>query len=275
LRFLDGAARLRERGSFGAVYPGITREAHHDPAQALAERGWIGAAAWLAALVIATGVARFRPGPLADGPELRRFLAAFASVIVMTTVSLLGFPWRVLPTAVLMLWVLACVAESGAVPEGTGGRAARAYALIRAVALLALLPAAGRFLAAQAAMGLNTELALRAALRMIPGHGDLRFRAGLGLVRAGRFDEARADFESALPGNPDPDVLFNLGWLALQRGDPAEAERRFAEGLRRYPFFKAAAWNDYARALDGLGRTAEARAARDRAAAIRAGGGGR
>ena len=105
---------------------------------------------------------------------------------------------------------------------------------------------------------MNTEPALRSALRLTPTDGELRFRLALWLRAAGRVTEAGPEFEAALPGHPDPDIRFNLGKLALDRKDFDQAVRHFAEGLRVYPFFSAPAWADYALALHGAGRDDEA-----------------
>ncbi len=268
LRFLDGAAKRLEDVEHPPIYPGITMEAHCEPLQALAERGLLGALAWLAALFAALGVARAR-GPIEDPIPRARFLAALASLIALAVAAQFGFPFHVFPTAVLFLWVVAAASAAGTVPAvGDPGPALTAWSRLRAIGYLALIPLAGRDLVGQAALGANTEPALRSAIRALPADGQLRFRLALGLRSAGRIDEAEQEFELALPGHPDPDVRFNLGKIALDRKDYAKAAEHFDAGLRTYPFFSAPAWADYALALQGLKRTGEARVAARRAVAV-------
>ncbi len=269
LRFLEGAANRLEGSVNPPIYAGTTMEAHSEPAQALAERGLLGALCWIAALAVALGVTRLR-GPLGEPAARTRFLAAMASAIAMAVIAALGFPFHVFPTAALFLWIVAVAAESGSrPPSGRPGPGRVAWSRIRAAGCLILVTLAGRDALGQAALAANTEPALRAAVRLLPTDGDLRFRLALGLRSAGRIADAEPEFIAALGGNPDPDIRFNLGKIALDRKDYPKAVEYFAEGLRVYPFFSAAAWRDYALALRGAGRVDEARAAERREAAIR------
>jgi hypothetical protein len=263
--FLDWAAVVLGADARPAVYPGITNEAHCDPVQALAERGLAGAVTWGMALFLTAGLAVWR---LRGGAVDRRHAGLPAAALVAAGVTaFLSFPFHVFPTACLFLWVVAVI-EDLADRTAPVSAAAGWYAMVRAVAGAGLLILAGRSMLAEVALGSNTGTALAEGLKLLPSHGGLHFRLGVGLVGQGRLDEAEKEFDAALPGFPDPDVRFNLGWIALQRKDYAGAADRFHEGLRLYPWFKAPAWADYALALAGLRRREEALAAARRALEI-------
>ena len=63
----------------------------------------------------------------------------------------------------------------------------------------------------------------------------------------------------------DPDVQFNLGWIALQEKKYRESIAWFVEGLRLYPYYRPSAWRDLAAAYRGAGMRAEAVEAEKRA----------
>lgn len=266
-RYLEVTIRLRRERGLRPVYPGITREAHHDGLQLLAERGVLGLLAWAAAFGwIAWGVARSLRAAR-DAERVRLGAAAGAAAAILAE-SCFGFPFRVFPTAALFLWCLARLAPRAAAP---GFPAARwAPAALAAAGLWC----AGRNACAQFALGTGLaagaagESALREGLRLAPGDGELHFRLGLALAGRGRGDEAGPEFEAALRLFHDPDAAFNLGQIALKQGRWADAAARYREGLEAYPDFNPAPYVDLASALVGLRRWAEARAAAERALAI-------
>lgn len=89
-------------------------------------------------------------------------------------------------------------------------------------------------------------------------------RAGRAHARASRWGEAVSEFEKALAAIPmDDRALSELGWAAFQAGDYDRAEKANADSVRvsSTPELKAAS-------LYNLGRVAEAKADRDRAAAL-------
>ena len=91
-----------------------------------------------------------------------------------------------------------------------------------------------------------------------------RLRAGRAHATAKRWGEAVAEFEAALVAIPmDDRALSELGWAAFQAGDHAKAEKANADSVRvsSQPELKAAS-------LYNLGRVAEARDDKDRAAAL-------
>ncbi|MEK7476682.1 MAG: O-antigen ligase family protein [Candidatus Coatesbacteria bacterium] len=267
-RYPDYAMKLQEAGNGRPMYAGITNLAHSDPLQLLAEGGlactgiivfMFGAFAWIGL----SGIRR------TTGEDRLRRSAGLAVAATVVGESLVAFPFHCFPTACLVLWGFAA-----AVPERGGGdlRFPPAARLILLVVLL--FPAVllrpfmvGAYVVA-GELRPDGAAILEHGLMLAPRDGELRFRLGIARMREGRMDEAAKEFERALLVFPDPDVRFNLGYLALQRKDHAKAEEWFREGLRRYPYFKAPAWADYALALNGLGRRAEARTAAERALAI-------
>lgn len=91
-----------------------------------------------------------------------------------------------------------------------------------------------------------------------------RLRAGRAHAKGKRWGEAAGDFEKALAAVPmDERALSELGWAAFQAGDHARAEKANADAVRvsSQPALKAAS-------LYNLGRVAEARGDRERAAAL-------
>ena len=91
-----------------------------------------------------------------------------------------------------------------------------------------------------------------------------RLRAGRAHAKAKRWGEAVSEFEAALVAVPlDDRALSELGWAAFQAGDHAKAEKANADSVRvsSRPELKAAS-------LYNLGRVAEARGERERAAAL-------
>jgi Tfp pilus assembly protein PilF len=83
----------------------------------------------------------------------------------------------------------------------------------------------------------------------------------------GQYDRARQALESARSMAPtDPGVLVNLGTVALRAGDASTAADRFSDALFLSPTLPAA--------RAGLADAYDRQGNRDRAAALRAGGGG-
>lgn len=91
-----------------------------------------------------------------------------------------------------------------------------------------------------------------------------RLRAGRSHARGKRWGEAVTEFEAALAAVPmDDRALSELGWAAFQAGDHEKAEKANADSVRvsSQPDLKAAS-------LYNLGRVAEARDDKERAAAL-------
>ena len=91
-----------------------------------------------------------------------------------------------------------------------------------------------------------------------------RLRAGRAHAKGKRWGEAVGELEKALVAVPmDERALSELGWAAFQAGDHARAEKANADAVRvsSQPALKAAS-------LYNLGRVAEARGDRERAAAL-------
>src|SRR5262245_6039844 len=89
-------------------------------------------------------------------------------------------------------------------------------------------------------------------------------KSGRAHATARRWGEASAEFEKALAAVPmDDRALSELGWAALQAGDYDAAEKASADSVRvsSTPEVKAAS-------LYNLGRVAEAKNDKDRAAAL-------
>jgi O-antigen ligase len=268
LRYLDYAAKVQESGKDRPLYAGITVEAHSDPLQLLAEGGIVGLLAWLGVIGWLSWRS-FRRIRGQAGSERVYLAAGLAVAMAVAVESLVGFPFRSFPVACLFFWGLAV-----AVPPADWGlfKSQRILQLLGIVGLCLAVVVLHPFLA-RAYLGAGAgrpdgASQLERGLRLMPDDGELRFRLGIARMREERMDEAAKEFERALPVFPDPDVRFNLGYLALQKKDYAKAEEWFREGLRRYPYFKAPAWADYALALNGLGRRDEARTAAERALEI-------
>lgn len=257
-RYLEYTIRLREERNLKPRYPGITREAHADGLQLLAERGLLGAIAWGAAFAWLAMTALRRLRALRDAERLRSAAALGAAVAVLAE-SCFGFPMRVFPTAALLLWALARAAPGGGRREPGSARGVAAVAAAAALWFTARSLGAESALGAGAAAGPRGEHALRAGLRLLPGHGELRFRLGIALLNQGRTAEAIPEFEAAARRLHDPDAEFNLGLIALKEKRWADAVPHFRAGLAAYPDFNPAPYADLAEALAGLKRFGEAR----------------
>ncbi len=296
LNYLEYAARLQESGTSRPAYAGITQEAHNEMLQLLAERGLIGALVWLAAFIwLLRPAVQALPG--LSGAERIRHATAFGALAAILVECMFGFPMHIFPVAALFLWALACLAPPPSPllplpPSGGEGRAdvlaqwhlgfslspllggeGRVRGVCTILLCLPFLLLLGRTMVADSALTLGRakpagENQLRAGLKLLPSHGELRFRLGLNLQRQGRLNESTEEFKAALSGFKDPDVYFNLGVIAKRQQRYDDAVRWFQEGLRRYPYFKAQAYVDLAESLLGAGRLDEARGAALRALAI-------
>jgi len=117
----------------------------------------------------------------------------------------------------------------------------------------------------------EAEHRLREALAIEPGNADLHVL--LGNVLGDRQQEAasEAEYREALRLAPaNPKARYNLGLVLAERADWPRAEEQF----RAYVGLRPADAQGYLRlaeALDGLGRAAEAKAARARAGKLEAG----
>jgi tetratricopeptide (TPR) repeat protein len=149
--------------------------------------------------------------------------------------------------------------ESEAVGEADAAAELAPAAAAVHLARSAVLREAGRLVAALAAAD--------EALRLAPGDARAHHVRAAALAALGRTADARAAADRAARLAPDDAaVLRCLGELAIDV-DPAEAERHFRRGVHRDPL-SAAAHAGLARALRRLGRSEEANAEYERAAAI-------
>jgi len=88
----------------------------------------------------------------------------------------------------------------------------------------------------------GAEDAYERALALDPSNPDALLGRGYLRSRAGRYDEARADFEAALKnGAPKAEAFTALGYDAARRGDFAEAAKQFGAALEASPGNDAAA----------------------------------
>jgi tetratricopeptide (TPR) repeat protein len=268
LNYLEYSARLQEAGAARPAYAGITQDAHNDWIQTLAERGLLGAVLLFGVLGVMAAAALRGLSGLAGSERITR-AAALGALAAIGVEALFGFPMRIFPTAALAVWLLALVVPLRPV---TGRMALVARAGVAAWSITVLL-LAGRLLVADAYLRAGNDAPdgtgwYARGLNLLPSHGELHFRNGLTLVRAGRGADAEREFTAALPGFRDPDVWFNLGSIALGAKRYPDAVERFRAGLRLYPFFKAAAWADLAEAEWGAGSREEARRAAESALGI-------
>jgi len=178
-----------------------------------------------------------------------------------------GFPMRVFPTAALFLWLACCAVPFRPAPA-SGMIAGRILAVVFSVSGLWV---AARLAAADSYLGAGADpfgglARMESGVKLLPGQGELHFRLALKLIGTGRMDEAAAHLMQAMPGFKDPDVQFNLGWIALRQKRYQESITWFREGLRLYPYYRPQAWRDLGLAYRGAGMGKEAREAEARAA---------
>jgi len=259
---VDGAAVRPAYGVLATGWPerpayaGITQDAHNDALQALADRGLLGGAVFV--LLLGWMGWKAVRGLKEESGRLSRS-ASLGAITAILVECLFGFPMRVFPTAVLLLWLVSC-----AVPIRPAGSRWRGAALFLAVlSSLGGLWFTARLFMADSLMnsGMNSPSGIaimEKGLRLAPTHGELHFRMALKLIGAGRMDEAIVHLRQAMPGFKDPDVQFNLGWIALQKKDYRGSIGWFKEGLRLYPYYRPSAWRDLGAAFRGAGMKAEA-----------------
>jgi tetratricopeptide (TPR) repeat protein len=88
----------------------------------------------------------------------------------------------------------------------------------------------------------GAEAAYDRALAVDPSNPDALLGRGYLRSRAGRYDEARTDFEAALrSGAPKADAYTALGYNAARRGDYPDAAQQFEAALQASPGNDAAA----------------------------------
>jgi hypothetical protein len=256
LNYLEYSARTAEAGGQDRPkYAGITKEAHNDALQALAERGLLGGVVFLFILGWMSWKA---VRGLGDGPERRRQAAALGALAAVMVECLFGFPMRVFPVAALAIWLASCAVPFQ--PAKIPGLFASVPVMLFS---LAGLWQVSRGMVADSMMnyGLTATSGityLEKGLKLQPTSGDIHFRTALRFIGAGKFDEAQVHLGLAMPGLKDPDIQFNLGWIALQKREYPASIKWFREGLRLYPYYRPGAWDDLARAYRGAGMKKEA-----------------
>lgn len=147
---------------------------------------------------------------------------------------------HVMPFALLALLLLAAEAR----PSGGWRPSARAFATVACLVGICVpraLADAGTPASAE------TLAALEAAARANPGDGDVLLALGYARARAGLAAEAARALRAAALSSSDPSraalAFFDLGVLALGRGEPGEARAAFFEALVRDPSDDQARFN--------------------------------
>jgi tetratricopeptide (TPR) repeat protein len=121
----------------------------------------------------------------------------------------------------------------------SGGRTLGVVSVSATAAVASQLVEAARLAAAGDP---GAEEAYNRALAVDPSNPDALLGRGYLRSRAGRYDEARADFEAALKsGAPRADALTALGYNAARSGDYAAAAEHFQAALQASPGNDAAA----------------------------------
>lgn len=259
--YLDAAAALQALGKIRPLYAGITRDAHNDYLQVLVATGLVGVAiiGWFGWTLARATAARLR---VASPPDRARGAAVAGGIAAILAEGAVSTPFAIFPTAMVFVWLLAVLSGEPQVPAPADRR--RSWWWLPAAIVLGWLVGrpmlADRYLAAGGGW-------LDRGLK-ISGSGELHFRRGLVLERQGSFPAARTEFLAAVRRLKDPDVYFNLGFMALAEKNYEEAAVWYEKGLRWYPYFRARPHADLAEAYAGLNRKPEALAAARQALAI-------
>lgn len=80
--------------------------------------------------------------------------------------------------------------------------------------------------------------ALRDALRLDPADVAIRVAIGSEYLLLGDLERARLAYEEALAFEPRPEILLNLGKVALAAGDEERARAHFARAVRLDPLMR-------------------------------------
>jgi tetratricopeptide (TPR) repeat protein len=111
----------------------------------------------------------------------------------------------------------------------------------------------------------------RKAIEAKPDYADAHCNLGAAYGSAGRFDDAEKEFAAALrTDNGLPDAHYNLGLILSIKHEWPAAIEQFAAAVRLRPNFADAEVN-WGRALQSLGRAAEAQVHLDKGARLQAG----
>lgn len=236
------------------------RQAHNDYLQVLFELGLIGLGLFL--LAIAMALREFLGSYLAHGNlERIRWYPLWGSIFIGGLVEALsGFPFQVVPTAMLITFALAVISalsleerESviAATPDATDEPLPQLpapffYVLASALSLYLGLTTLWQWQAEvaffqarneRAAGRLDTAAkALEASLELQPNDGRVWNDLGQTQFLQARYDEARRSFQKAAELYLDASVLINLGCVEAAGGQMDKARREFDEALAMDPF---------------------------------------
>ncbi len=130
----------------------------------------------------------------------------------------------------------------------------RRAAALGGIAVLAVCAAQARI---QAGYWRNSETLFRHALAVVPGNWLAANNLALDLEEQGRYREAAAQLEAAVPFGPQPVILVNLGNLRDKEGRSDEASSLYERALAVDPDLATAHYN-LANLLARLGRVDEA-----------------
>ncbi len=266
LGLLAASSGWNRRGSagFGSGAPAL----EYWKSQFEAVGRYLGLSLWPSPLV-------FEYGPFRA--EAARAFLPFALVIVPVLCWVLWALWRRPAAGFLGAWFFLILAPSSVVPVVTQTMAEhRMYLPLAAVicaaviGLRALLPRAAWALLGLTAVCLGAATEARNSvyhsdlsiwqdtIAKRPANMNARNNYGLALFRAGRTDEAVAQYQAALAIEPNyPGVHSNLGNALHREGRVAEAIAHYRRAIELEPSYPAAHYN-LAGALEGAGRTEEA-----------------
>ncbi len=107
------------------------------------------------------------------------------------------------------------------------------------------------------------------ALALEPGSSEIRFRKATALERAGRIEDAEADFEALLASEPDHAAALNyLGYMRIESGREVEKGLALVQRALRLDSDNGAYVDSLGWGLYKLGRLAEATEALERASRL-------